>query len=174
MNYHTAAEIEFAIATQYFNTRQNLIVPNVSWGLGLHECDLLVLTTAGYAYEVEIKVSKADLVKDKLKKHGHSSNSIKKLYFAIPAKLAKHIEHIPRHAGVIVVTTTGLCRLIAEAEMNKHAPKFSDAERLQLARLGALRIWGMKEKLLNQKAHIAGLKKKIADLETHLALDTSA
>ena len=45
----------------FFNYRANLIVPNISWGLGLHECDLLVLTSSGYATEIEIKVSKADL-----------------------------------------------------------------------------------------------------------------
>lgn len=62
-------ELEIAIM-EYFGIRQNLIVPNVSWGMnGLHECDVLILSKAGYATEVEIKISKPDLLKDRDKKH---------------------------------------------------------------------------------------------------------
>lgn len=59
-------DIEVAVAT-YLNVRTNLIVPNISWGMFLHECDLLVLTPAGFAWEIEIKTTKADLIKDQKK-----------------------------------------------------------------------------------------------------------
>jgi hypothetical protein len=59
-----AIHVELAVAS-YFGIRRHLIVPNVSWGLGLrHECDLLIVRESGFAAEVEIKVSKSDLKKD--------------------------------------------------------------------------------------------------------------
>ena len=67
MNYETAAEIEVAVAA-WFDTRLNVVVPNVTFGLNLSfECDLAIATKAGYLYEVEIKVSHSDLIKDKSK-----------------------------------------------------------------------------------------------------------
>lgn len=63
-----ARDIEIAIA-KMFNYRMNVIVPNVSWGLGLRcECDLLIVSQRRYATEIEIKVSKSDIKADK-KKH---------------------------------------------------------------------------------------------------------
>ena len=140
-----AADIEVAVA-RYLNPRQNLIVPNVHWGLNIHECDLLVITQAGYAWEVEIKVTKADVVKDKEKRHQHFDGRIKFLYFAIPKYLESCISHIPKRAGIIAVGSDLTCRTLRNPETNAKY-KFSDAERYQVARLGALRIWGLKEKI---------------------------
>lgn len=96
-------EVELAVVN-YFGARKNLIVPNVSWGFkGLHyEADLVVISKSGYAIEIEIKVSRADLIKDKKKWHSHDCKKFKKLYFAIPKKLLKDIEHIPEKAGILV------------------------------------------------------------------------
>lgn len=55
-------EIETAIAMK-LDIRKHIIVPNISWGAGLHECDLLVINKSGYATEIEIKISKSDLKK---------------------------------------------------------------------------------------------------------------
>jgi len=95
-------EMEIAVAN-HFNARQNLIVPNVSWGFCIHECDLLIVTKAGYLYEVEIKVSRGDLKNDMKKQHNHYDSRIKNLYFAIPKKLEKDIEFIPKEAGIMLV-----------------------------------------------------------------------
>jgi len=163
----TTLEMEIALAA-HFNARQNLIVPGIHWGFFIHEMDLLVLTKAGYAYEVEIKVSKADLIKDKEKRHGHrdTQGRIKYLYFAIPVKLQPFIEHIPERAGIITVnksmgrfgrygrdgyetyeTEIYPCNILRQPEtLSKY--KFSDKERYDVARLGTMRIWPMKEKLL--------------------------
>ena len=65
----TTTEMEVALA-HYLNMRVNLIVPNISWGMFIHECDLLVITPAGYMWEVEIKVSKQDLSRDSKKRIG--------------------------------------------------------------------------------------------------------
>lgn len=105
------AEIELAVAF-YFARAQALSVPNVSWGMGLHECDVLVLTKSGYLYEVEIKVSMSDLIRDGHKDHGHvpgkRSPGIIELYYAMPVALFDKISDqgqirpdlIPNRAGV--------------------------------------------------------------------------
>ena len=96
-------EMEVALAN-YFNVRQNIIVPNVSWGLGIHECDLLIVRASGYLIEVEIKISKADLIKDSKKEHKHIDKRIKELYFALPDYLENCIEYIPERAGILLVS----------------------------------------------------------------------
>ena len=135
-------EIETAV-TQYFNPRVNLIVPNVSWGFFIHECDLLIITKHGYAYEVEIKISKHDIHQDKRKVHHHNSRRIKKLYFAIPEDLLPHISEIPERAGIITVNERKRCKQVREAQiMNKY--KFSDYEKFMVARLGTMRFWKLR------------------------------
>ena len=152
----TTTEMECQLA-RYLGYRRNLIVPNVEWGMGVHECDLFVVTAAGYVWEVEIKVSKYDLIKDKEKWHGHRSNKIRRLYFAIPSYLQEQVEHIPERAGIIVVAPKEerawlRCKTIREATENRTAPKLTDDERYKVARLGALRIWRLKEKVLEATA----------------------
>lgn len=57
-------DMELAV-TGLLNFRVYTIVPNVSWGLGLgHECDLLALDQQRRFTEIEIKISKSDLVRD--------------------------------------------------------------------------------------------------------------
>lgn len=141
-------DIELAVV-EYFNPRTNLIVPNISWGMFLHECDLLILTKNGCAYEVEIKTSAVDLKKDLEKKHMHNSSKIKKLYFAIPDYLLKYQDFIPERAGILTIGGKGdepHCYKEREAQAwSKYT--FTDKDRYQVARLGAMRIWGLKRKL---------------------------
>ncbi len=161
MNYETASEIEIAVA-EYFGIRRNLIVPNVSWGLSrLHECDLLIMTPSNHLYEVEIKVSKSDLIADKKKIHGHVNNRIKLLYFAIPEKLMQCTEHIPERAGILVVMKDGTVRKCREAKANTKSIKASNEDRLQLLRLGAMRIWGLKRRLQQAESNYRNLLPKI-------------
>lgn len=154
-------EIEIAIM-QYIGIRQNLIVPNVSWGVaGLHECDILSLSASKYATEVEIKVTKHDLLKDKEKRHGHLHDHITYLFFAVPKSLeAVALEAIPERAGLFTVEnirsetfTVGVYNWTLKVEQakgcvrNKKGVKWSDIERYQLARLGTMRILGLKQKI---------------------------
>jgi hypothetical protein len=130
----------------------NLIVPNISWGLGLHECDLLICSKTSYCTEVEIKISKSDLIKDKEKSHGHNSDKIKFLYFAIPDYLNTDeiISHIPERAGILVVRNNGkrlVVSKIREPQRNITAVKITNQERYEIARLGTMRIFGMKLKI---------------------------
>jgi hypothetical protein len=157
--------------------RQNLVVPNVSWGLatkeshGLHECDILVLSKSGWATEIEIKISKSDLLNDFKKGHNHKHNLIRKLYYAVPEELRViALDKIPDTAGLMTVEyidainykwfdTGGRVEIpykyrrvktIREAQINKDARKWNGDERYQLARLGTMRILGLKEKLLSK------------------------
>ena len=57
-------EIEKDIA-RYFGIRENIIVPNVSWGFfKTHEADMIIINKSGYMTEVEIKRSYADFLAD--------------------------------------------------------------------------------------------------------------
>jgi len=167
-------DIELAV-TEYFGVRRNIIVPNVWWGLGLnHECDLLVLTKANCAYEVEIKTSKSDLIKDKKKPHGHFSMIISGLYFAIPSYLEPYIEHIPDKAGILVcdyLKKYGFTEVDGRYTVKKlRTPKidkvrFSDSQRLKLAELGCMRIFDLKKCANYHAKQYKLLLKKYYELE---------
>ncbi len=159
----TTAEMECALAN-WFDYRVNLIVPNVHWGMNMHECDLLIVSQVGYCTEVEIKVSRADLRADAKKLHGHNGGVarrvIKYLYFAVPLALEEAaLEFAPERAGIITVKDTQpdrygyiagpRCRRVREPTCNKHSTKMTDRERYKVARLGALRIWNLKRKIIN-------------------------
>ena len=145
-------EMELALASWVGFTR-NLVVPNVTWGLGFqHELDICVITASGYIWETEIKVSLSDLKKDKEKFHGHRSHKIKRLYFAVPSYLEHHVaEHAPERAGIIIVRRNSagrlFCHEVRKPTTNNTALKVSDKERYKLARLGAIRLWTLKRKL---------------------------
>lgn len=157
----TLFEMELALA-QLWGWRTNLIVPNVSWGMGIHECDIIVLSKSNWAAEIEIKRSIADLKKDATKKHAHDRGSaaelIKHLYFAIPEFLLPHEALIPQRAGIVVIKSLDskwaehrwLATIMRAPQANPNARKWTDRERLVLGRLGCMRIWSMKRKFNEQ------------------------
>lgn len=170
----TSADMEHEVA-RYFNWRQNLIVPNVSWGLGLHECDLLICSKSGYCTEVEIKISRADLIKDKEKSHGHKSNKIKYLYFAIPEALDKPeiIEHIPERAGILVVYWWEYgghykVKYTREPVKNACCRALTGEEQYKMASLGAMRVWDLKTGNVSQKNMIKDLRKELTELKAKM------
>jgi hypothetical protein len=155
LNRLTTAEIELRVA-DYFGYRQSIIVPNISWGVNLHECDLLVIRQSGYGIEVEIKISKSDLIADLKKPHHHHDRMgrLSELYFAIPDYLEKHIEFIPEHAGIITLHKYDnyiSCKTLRNPKINRNRGKFTDNERLKVAHLGTMRIWNLKRKLIKCK-----------------------
>lgn len=160
-------EIESAISN-HFGIRTNLIVPNVSWGLGVHECDLLICSKAGYCTEVEIKRSASDLKKDASKGHNHKSKKIKYLYFSIPSYLSKYVEYIPLNAGIFIITSKHKVYCIAKPIQNKDCRPLTLQEQYEMARLGALRIWGLKSKCINYKADYKAMKERIKQLEEEI------
>ncbi len=153
-------EMEIAIMKE-LDVRRNVIVPNVSWAFGsLHECDLLSLSKSGYATEIEIKVSKADLLKDKEKRHSHENDLISYFYFAVPEKLKEiALAEIPVRAGLYVIEEFKVLNSnkkilhvnkIRTAVKNAKSVKWSLENKLHLAHLGAMRILNLKKKILKK------------------------
>lgn len=151
-------DIEMSVANMY-DFQQNLIFPNISWGLGLHECDLLVIRPSNYAIEIEIKTSIADLKADFKKSHNHidRKNRIKELYYAIPNYLYdKAIELIPETAGIITCSVNSKkgiieSKIVRRAKINTTARKLTDDEKNKALRLGSIRYWFFKDKILKLK-----------------------
>jgi len=151
---------------KWFDIRRNLIVSNVHWGISynhnlLHECDILSLSKSGYATEIEIKISKSDLLKDKNKPHKHDHPLIANLYFAVPAKLKElALSEIPERAGLILVESKYNkylgkdfmhIHVVRSPIRNKGCIKWDDVLIMKLARLGTLRILGLKQKIQKLK-----------------------
>ena len=146
----TLAQMEKSIALM-FGISKCIIVPNISWGFGIHECDLLVVTKSGHATEVEIKRSVSDMKADLKKPHAHKSDKINYLYYAFPNDIIdKCSEYVPEHAGIIRVDYVDKIRYFAYVvrsakKVNKY--KLTDIEMFKVARLGAMRIWNTKSAL---------------------------
>lgn len=145
-------QMEIALS-RYFNCRLNLIVPNVSWGLRDlgHECDMLVIRPSGFAVEVEIKISRGDLIKDAKKWHQHKSELIRQLWFAIPEPLQHCVKFIPEHAGILVARKheehwIGI-DVLRHSPVNKSARSLTPEEILKVSSLGCMRIWSLKSVL---------------------------
>jgi hypothetical protein len=151
-----SVEMEIVLAG-FFGYRKNQIVPNVSYGLWIHECDLLIISQAGYCTEIEIKVSISDLKADFKKEHHHKSNKIKYFYYAVPEELKdKALPLIPEHAGLIIVKAHTLnvyeatyCQIIKSAIVNKEARALTTEELLKLGYLSSIRIWNLKQTIHN-------------------------
>jgi len=158
----TTIEMELAIA-KYFGIRQHIIVPNISWGLpGMHECDLFIIKRSGSAVEVEIKRSKSDLLADFKKGHNHHDrqNRISEFYYALPIDLLdKCIDLIPMDAGIITCERyTNYKKEEVVVAHTKRQPKrikgsrsLTAEEQFKIARLGTMRIWTLKQKLIKNE-----------------------
>ncbi len=144
-------QMELALV-KHFNFRMNTIVPNVSWGWGLpYEADLVVLRPSGWADEIEIKTTKADIKADGCKKWSqHWDKHFLRLWFAVPIELSE-CEFIPEHAGIYSVDRLGTkwpkVITVRSAKRNPVARKVTDKERQKLLELGCMRIWDLKKHL---------------------------
>lgn len=157
----TTIEMEVAIAN-FFGYRQNIIVPNISWGLLSHEVDLLIVRKSGVAIEVEIKTSLSDLKADFTKKHKHIErlNRISYFYYAMPYSVyEKGKDLIPQNAGIIVCDRIILyngkedirVRMIKDSVKIKGSRSLTSDEQFKVARLGAMRIFSLKKKIIGLK-----------------------
>ena len=158
-------DIEIALM-RGFGIQRNLIVPGVTNLNNLpimFESDIVILTGSNYAHVFEIKVSKADLNNDLNKKHIklldkgiHYFNlyygKIKHFSYAVPIELKEEaLKQIPEFCGLWVYeenTYPRPNRLICHRlpkQLSKY--KWTERQRLELARLGTMRILGLKEKI---------------------------
>jgi len=149
-------EMETSIM-KLFGIRQNIIVPNISWGFdGIHEIDLFVMRKSGLAIEVEIKRSISDLKADFKKSHNHESSRITKMYYAVPKELLKKsIPLIPKDAGIIICyrlndneRNIARASIYREAKIRKDSKKLTSEEQFKIARLGCMRIFNLKNKII--------------------------
>lgn len=160
-------EIEIALA-KHFGVQKNIIVPNISYGFdGMHECDLFIVSKSGYVSEIEIKISKADFLKDLNKKHQHidKQNRINKFYYVMPNDIYLKVKDlIPINAGIIICTRELNYKkkeyisvhIEREAKKIKDARKLTFEEQFKICRLGTMRIFNLKTKylsLLNKKSN---------------------
>lgn len=157
----TIDEIELAIVNStLFNKRTDIFVPNVSWGLLNHEADLVIMTKSGYLTEIEIKRSWEDFKADFKKDHEHKDERVYKLYYCVPRSIKDKV------AGYLTeneIPFTGLLyfseeNVIYEHNMGGYTRKWFTGgrklfleEQLTIARLGCMRVWNLKDKLIKIK-----------------------
>lgn len=152
-------QIELAIA-QMFGIRNNIIVPNVSWGFfATHEADLVIINKSSYLTEVEIKRSWHDFLNDFKKHTTHDEGKVMWKYYAVPESLSEKVwqylcdnEH--KDWGVIAYNEMGGAWIVKYPNNYGHsapAKKLFLEEKLSIARLGCMRIWKLKEKLIDKQ-----------------------
>ena len=147
-----ARQIEIAVARHYCY-RRNVIVPNVSWGLGLHyEADLVVLRPSGWAEEIEIKISKSDIKADLKKSRAHECRWFRRLWFAVPVVLADSPD-IPERAGILSVDDELRVKVVRPAKIVKHAERMPEHKQKKLLHLASMRVWTLKEKLMENQVN---------------------
>lgn len=151
------SEIECCIA-RLWDCRQNVIVPNVSFGLfPTHEADLLLMSKSGYLTEFEIKRSWSDFLNDFKKGTTHDEGKVSVKYFVIPVAIKeKALEYLDKGVdpdkmwGIITYDEDLILNTVrVPSNINKRNPEFKLTleEQFRLARLGAMRVWNLKEKL---------------------------
>jgi hypothetical protein len=155
-NFPSLYEMEIAIA-QFYEYRRNIIVPNISWGIGIHECDILVIRSTGYCLEIEIKRSKSDTIADLKKEHHHKDGRISGLLYAFPDELIESCRDlIPENAGILSIyrdkrSKKFKAKLIKKEKRNINCRKLDTKEMLRIAHLGTMRIYSLKEKIVKME-----------------------
>lgn len=155
-------DIELAIMRD-FKFTQNIIVPNITNSMNVlpFETDMLVLTKAGYATGFEIKVSKSDLKADFKKKHQVRINDLlegkrwfekyykkfKNFYYIVPEDLLQDaLELVPEPLGVCYVSNMN-GRIGFARSRTLFNYKWSEAEMVNIMRLGTMRVYSLKKAL---------------------------
>jgi hypothetical protein len=132
----------------YFDYRQNEVFPNVyvwQW-----EADLLVVTKAGFAWEIEVKISMGDWRHDISKtKWGHPNfQKLGRFYYAVDAKLLKSgiPDFVPEWAGILQFHLDESSNRMRVKEIRKATPlggkKLPASIRTKLYRSTYFRYWG--------------------------------
>ena len=150
-----------ALLAEHFGIRNNIIVPNVSWGLLDYEADLLIMNKSGYVTEIEIKRSWSDFLADfKKDENAHKSEIIYQFWYCVPDSLYKDcIDKLKEvypdsldRPNVISYSDSGILNFHGKSASycrGKHRKMFLE-EQLKLARLGAMRYWSSEFKRLRK------------------------
>lgn len=140
-------EIIEAVVARWFDVRHKLIVPNISWGMRMHECDLLIVTKRGRVSEVEIKVSRSDLRRDQKKWHQHRDSRIGELWFAMPIDMADCAAAVPETAGILLVHPDEWIKVVRRPVARLDVRPLTEKERHHIAELGNMRTWDLRSKI---------------------------
>jgi len=149
LDYQTTLGIEIALAEK-FKHKDNIILTNQGRSVGCHECDILVIDDNFNASEIEIKISKNDLMGEKKKKHSHYDERIGEMYFCIPIDLYEKIqisEYIYDEAGVLVSLPGRRIKLKRRAKNRGTGEKFSANEVITLVKNGLSKLTTLKTKI---------------------------
>ncbi|MBR8766023.1 hypothetical protein [Porphyromonas levii] len=159
----TITEIEVALAkNSAFHFTRNIIAYNVigaSANLRLnHECDMLILSKSGYLTEIEIKRSWSDFIADFKKKHNHKDEGggmVKYFYYCVPTSIEekvrkKLVELEIEYSGIITYSEDLDIKIYGSKQIHPHRRLFLE-EQLELARLGAMRVILLKEKIIRNE-----------------------
>lgn len=130
----------------YFDSRQNIIVPNVSWGLGLnYEADMIIIKpNSGKMIEIEVKLTKSNLINDKRKKKWLWKERIrvKYFYYCIPKSLLEFaLNFVFDFAGIVTFDEYGRMWTEKKPKILNKDYKLSSSEITHFAHLGTMRIW---------------------------------
>lgn len=151
----TTPEMELAVAGRFgvFSGTRYVVLPRSRWGLATwgiyHECDLLALSRAGVLHEIEIKISRSDLLADAEKRHAHESPAISKLWYAVPKELEEFaLEHIPGTAGLIrcYPRRSGFGSVTARAATGRRVLPAAPEMVAHIHELIACRYWSERER----------------------------
>lgn len=88
----TVDEIQIALRNSgIWNKRQDIFIPNLSWGLLDYEADLVIITKSGYLTEVEIKRSWEDFKADFKKNHKHDDPRVYNFHYCVPESILDRV-----------------------------------------------------------------------------------
>lgn len=142
-----------AVMMRHLKPRQNTIVQNVFWGMGLnHEADILLVTPAGTCTEIEIKTDASDLKNDAKKPHNHRDSDIHFFYFCVPEYLQElALQVIPSDAGLFICSQNRWypeerfaiqVKAVRKPQRRQYG-KWTPEKIAQLERLGRLRAYDL-------------------------------
>jgi hypothetical protein len=147
---HTERSMTWMLAFRHkYQMRSHILIPNLSWGFLEWEADFVAISRVGYLTEIEIKVSKADLLADaskyKFQDPRHKGwAKIKEFYYAVPESLVKDVPESYRLvAGIISVpiNKNKRCKVIHEAPIIGVPQKLDIDDIGRANRLLGMRYW---------------------------------
>lgn len=148
-----------------FNKRNDIMIPNLSWGLLDYEADFVAINRSGYMTEIEVKRSWEDFKADFRKLHTHNDARVYRFAYCVPQGIAERCVTYIRESNpdtpdwqlpaVIYYTEDGEIGFSDLCVMdNYHAVKRRKLfleEMLTVARLGQIRYWNLLEKINEKK-----------------------
>jgi len=156
----TVEQIQVALRNSgIWNKRQDVFVPNVSYGLLGYEADLIIMSKTGYLTEIEIKRSWVDFMADFKKDHKHNDSKICYFYYCLPISLKDRVmsfwqreyggDTTNNHPATLFYLENGRIER-GGGWPSKGGRKLFIEEQLQLVRLGCFRYWNLQEKWNNE------------------------